>query len=259
MNAPQHRSQHRIAQSFGRSQASYSDEARPQRLFARALARRLAQLRGSHHEQPIAKALEFGHGSGHLTEALGLRFRFETLWLNDLVAPLPALVPPPAAQVIALPGPVERVSLPQGLDLIASASSLQWIADPAALIARFGAALRPGGWLALSSFGPNHFAELAALHPTARAPALLPPEALAAALPPGWRIHALGEARLAQFFPSPLALLHHLRRTGVNGLARSVWTKRDLADFIARYQAQFAWKSGVRLSWNPVWLIAEKP
>lgn len=260
--------QSRIARSFARSQQSYGAQSLPQRVIAQALARRLAKAAGG---RAFDRAFEFGHGSGHLSRALLRHFSISEFWLNDLTAPLPDLHPPDlhlpdlhqpdlhATALHPLPGPVEDLTLPNGLDLIASASTLQWIEPRATLLPRLAAQIRPGGWLALSSFGPAQFREIEALCPGARAPALCVPQALAACLPPGWQIHDLGEAHLRQRFESPRHLLRHLRETGVNGRAAKGWTRGDLARFSTRYETRFALPlGGVHLTWNPVWLIAQK-
>ncbi|MFD2841948.1 methyltransferase domain-containing protein [Paracoccus cavernae] len=147
----------RIARSFHRHRASYDDHATPQSLVARDLARRLDRASGTRHFDSV---FEFGCGSGHLTRALAARFAIGQLALNDLVAQaLPQDLPCPAR---FRTGPVEDAELPARIDLLASASTIQWLADPAATLARLCARVARGGWLAVSGFGPAQFRELSA-------------------------------------------------------------------------------------------------
>lgn len=243
----------RIARSFHRHRASYGDHATPQSLFARDLARRLDRASGARHFESV---FEFGCGSGHLTRALAARFVIGQLALNDLVAqPLPQDLPCPLR---FRTGPVEDAELPARIDLLASASTIQWLADPAATLARLCARVARGGWLAVSGFGPAQFRELSAQN-GAGAPSLMAPEAMARLLPEGWQVADCGQRVLRQWFAEPRDLLHHLRRTGVNGLARRGWTRRDLAGFCTDLRAAHGDGTGrVPLSWHPVWLVAHK-
>lgn len=245
----------RIARSFHRHRASYDASARPQRVIARMLARRLQSCAGP---RDFGRVLEFGAGSYHFSRALDARFSISELWLNDLAPhPLPDDL---RGNSQLLPGPIERAIIPTGLDLVASASTIQWLAGPAQALSRLCANVRPGGWLAVSGFGPRQFHQIVSLTgPDACAPALMDAATLAQALPDGWQIHDCAMVERVQSFASPQAMLAHLRLTGVNGLAKKGWTRRDLAQFCSQYQHRFATPSGgVGLCWNPVWMIARR-
>ena len=153
--------QARVQRSFRRGLETYHRHAVAQARIAQDLA---AMLAGAGAPRKLEAVLEFGCGTGLLTEALLGRFGIAGLTLNDLVAEAaPGLQARTAGQARFLAGPIEQLPLPDGLDLIASASTVQWVEDIPALMARLAASLRPGGWLALSGFGRGHFPELAAL------------------------------------------------------------------------------------------------
>lgn len=234
----------RIERSFARSRPTYDEAARPQRLIAALLARRLRQLGGA----DFPSVFEFGCGTGHLTRALARRNRFREIWLNDLSY----RDIPPCDRF--LPGPIEKLDPGRGFDLIASASTLQWLDRPQDALARIAHWLLPQGWLAVSSFGPAHFREIGT-----RGVSLLSSEHLGRALPGDLHVMDHGSAIFRQRFPSPRAVLRHLRLTGVNGRAEKGWTRRDLDAFCDRYLARYGDAQGrVSLTWNPVWLIARK-
>lgn len=241
----------RVQRSFRRGFATYDDSALVQKLIARGLARRLL-----HHavDTRFSRVFEAGYGTGQLTRILLQNLPIETLHLNDLAAaPLPF-----APEADYCPGDVETLPLADDLDLVASASMIQWIADPKALIDRLCDAVRPGGWLALSGFGPDHFPELQALGSQAAAPSLLSASALADLLPTEWTVHEAGSQSRALWFASPRDVLRHLRDTGVNGRASRPWTRRDLAAFCVTYSQKFSQSERVPLTYQPVWLIAQK-
>ena len=54
----------------------------------------------------------------------------------------------------------------------------------------------------------------------------------------------------------PLAVLKHLRATGVNSIGQQAWTRRQVSDFIARYQHEFGGEQGVRLTYHPLFVVA---
>ncbi|WP_264212968.1 malonyl-ACP O-methyltransferase BioC [Leisingera thetidis] len=254
-----HPDQGRIRQSFRRGLDSYHRSASVQADIAARLAGML-QAQGAPRQ--IGAALEFGCGTGHLTRQLLQRFETGSLILNDLVpeaaCALRALDGTVPAQARFEPGPIETLPLPQDLDLIASASTVQWIPDLPALTARLAARLKPGGWLALSGFGRGQFRELAALGSAAAAPSYLDAAEWRAVLPESMEILAIEQRPAVLEFGTALELLKHLRQTGVNGHAQHSWSRRRLRDFEAAYRAQFGRDGRLPLTYDPVLLAARK-
>ena len=244
----------KVHDSFRRSLPSYSAEASPQRRIARLLVQRLLRVCPTTNFRSL---FEFGCGTGHLTEPLHQALQIERTTLNDLVADV--------AQDIAVPfeafigGAVETVAWPADVDLIASASALQWLEDPDALLRRLAEHLAPHGWLALSTFGPQQFVELQKLGSDAGAPGYITPDRIGAALSAALKVVDLGGATFKLWFDSPTEVLRHLRRTGVNGRASGRWTRRDLEQFSQAYVDRFAVAGRVPLTYHPVWVIATKP
>ena len=252
-------SQNRIRQSFARSLPSYHGAAIAQAQIASLLADAL-QAAGA----PVGfhQALEFGCGTGLFTAALLQRFAIDELMLNDLVAQsvtsLWPILKRHKSQTTFHVGPIESLPLPTRLDLIASASTVQWIADPAALVTRLAQHLCPGGWLALSGFGRNHFAELRAVGGGTQAPSYLDPADWRALLPPGMQLHSVTEQTISVPFTSAISLLKHLRQTGVNAGAHRQWTRANLAEFDAKLRSAQPPGDDITLSYCPVLVIAQK-
>ncbi|OBY28335.1 malonyl-ACP O-methyltransferase BioC [Leisingera sp. JC1] len=258
MQSP-HLDQFRVQQSFRRGLESYHGAASVQAGTAGNLARMLQDQCAQRH---FGSVLEFGCGTGHLTRNLLQRFSADSLILNDLV--------PEAAQVMQTleraaeaktrfrSGPVESLPLPQDLDLIASASTVQWIPDPRALMARLAMHLKPGGWLALSGFGRNQFRELAALGSAAAAPSYLDAEEWPSVLPDDLEIQAIEQRTVVLEFDTALDVLKHLRQTGVNGNAQQGWSRRQLRSFEDAYRAQFEQGGKLPLTYDPVLLVARR-
>ncbi|WP_341485691.1 methyltransferase domain-containing protein [Thioclava sp. GXIMD4215] len=244
----------RVQRSFSRSFHSYHEAACPQARIADLLVGALARAGAPAR---FGSVLELGCGTGHLTARLQRQFECPQMTLNDLS--------PAACQTARqygatfLCGDALALDWPEVPSLIASASMIQWLPDPLALVRRAARALPEGGWLALSGFGPGHFRELSALGSQAQAPGLCPRHALAAAVAPDLDVLACGEDLSPLYFPSPREVLRHLRRTGVNGQARQSWTRARLARFEAAYRQQFGTAQGVSLTYQAVWIVARKP
>lgn len=247
----------RVQHSFRRGLPSYHNAAVAQAQIAALLADALA----AHAPRQYPHVLEFGCGTGHLTTHLLQRFAIGRLMLNDLVAESAASLHPILQSHTATfhAGPIETLPLPANLSLIASASTVQWVNDPAALMHRLTRHLAPGGWLALSGFARSHFAELRALGSPAKAPSYLDPRDWRAILPPNLHVHSLTQHTIPLHFADAISLLRHLRQTGVNATTHRHWTRASLQDFSQRLRASQPDTPHLTLTYNPVILVAQKP
>ncbi|WP_300514701.1 methyltransferase domain-containing protein [Aliiroseovarius sp.] len=244
----------RVQRSFSRSFDSYHGAADQQVWVAEHL---VAALRDAEAPGYFARAFEFGCGTGHLTRALMESITFDRLTLNDLMPEARATAEAHGAEF--LPGDAEALTWPTPLDLVVSASTIQWLENPERILRKAATQLAPGGWLAVSGFGPDQYRELSRLGSKARAPGLCTPEALAKAVSGALDVVATGEVLRQQLFPTPLDVLRHLRHTGVNARAQGAWSKSRLARFIADYDRAFGTEDGVSLTYHPVWIVAHKP
>ena len=248
---PQHSD--RVRRSFSRSFDSYHAAADQQVWVADRL---VTALRDAGAPTQFHRAFEFGCGTGHLTRALAEAYGFDQLTLNDLTPDARATAKAHGASF--LPGDVETLAWPAGMELVASASTIQWLNDPMRVLRAAAEELAPGGWLAVSGFGPDQYRELAQLGSKAAAPGLCAVEALAEAVSEHLEVMAMGEARRLQLFPTPVDVLRHLRRTGVNARAQGAWSKSRLARFSTDYIRAFGTEEGVPLTYHPVWIVARK-
>ena len=247
----------RVERSFSRSFHSYHDAAGPQAGIAAQLAARLGELGAPDAFETL---FEIGCGTGHLTAALQARFDISSATLNDLMPQ--AVETARAWNAEFLAGDIRAVDWPRHPDLIASTSTIQWLDDPREMVQRAARALAPGGWLAISGFGRDQFAELRDLGSESAAPGLCAPEDLAEALEHGGgdavEVLDLWQERHRLWFRSPPDVLRHLRETGVNGRAGHVWTRATLAAFCDGYTRAFATDKGVPLTYHPIWIIARR-
>ncbi len=242
----------RIERSFQRGLATYHKAATHQASIADQLVK---VLLSSGAPKRIDRMFEFGSGTGHLTQALQSQVTAQQHWLNDLV-PACQDYAPAGASFIA--GPIEQIALPSSQNLICSANTIQWVADIPNLLKRIDRALAANGWLALSAFGTAQFHELRAIGSTASAPSYVNADGWHRLLPSDLKIKHLSQARRVEWFPDALTLLKHLRDTGVNGAAQEVWSRRKLREFETEYRNRFGTPKGLPLSYDPVWIVAQK-
>lgn len=238
----------KIASGFSRHVTSYEEAALAQRQIAQELAGQIGRVM-----RVAPKCLELGHGTGFLTRHL-LKLAPQRLWLNDLAATMPNLIWPKDMQICLLSGDAQDIPLPPEVDLIASASMLQWVSDPAGLITRAFDALRKGGILAISSFGPDMFAELSRYGIVQGAPSYQNAQALAACLPENAEILFIADASITLTFPNARAVFSHLRATGVNGLCAGRFSAPRLRALMLEMEQEAA----LTLTYRPSYCIARK-
>lgn len=242
----------RVARAFRRGLPDYHAAATVQAESARRLAEMLAEDGAGPR---IGRGFEFGCGTGHLTRALRARFAFDAFEANDLLPEAAAHLP---AGVLFRAGPVEDLALDGAYELIASGATIQWIADPRALLARLAGHLAPGGRLLLGAFGRGHFREAAAL---GRPAPLFYADAgeWAGLMPDGMTLRAVEARPVVLGFDDLPQLLRHLRATGVTGNARAGWGRTAMRAAEARWRADHALPDGrLALTYAPVHLLAAR-
>lgn len=148
-----------VRRAFGRAASSYEANAVLQREVEQRLLERLDYL-----EAVPARVLDLGCGPGHAAQTMRARWKGAQVIALDAALPMLNRIKPawlrPLARVNA-----DARALPfadASLDVIYSNLCVQWVDDLPALFDEFRRVLRPGGYLALSTFGPDTLHELRA-------------------------------------------------------------------------------------------------
>ncbi|MDO5675440.1 MAG: malonyl-ACP O-methyltransferase BioC [bacterium] len=245
-----------ISRRFAHALSTYEDEAQVQAQVGDALLRFLAETLPGVHPR---NALEIGCCTGMLTEKIVARLpSLAQLTVCDLVAAFQSCIDTRSRAwrqyVSFLAGDIEQVELPQNYDLILSSSTLHWVHDFPALSAKLARHLNAGGALAIALYGPDNFTEIREL--TGSGLPYLSLEELRHILSRHFELLLAREEHHELWFADPIALLHHLRDTGVNALSPVGWTKGRLAAFTAAYRERFSGEQGIRLTYHPLYFIA---
>lgn len=248
----------RIGRSFARHFAQYDKAAVVQSDMAARLDAALEKHTPPHAPR-VRRALEIGIGTGFLTRRLTSRFPEAEWWFNDLTPAAFDWIPAGLRHATPLEGDAEALPYPEGLDLLASASALQWFDDLPAFFRKARTVLTPGGLLALATFGQQNLHELAAL--TGSSPLRYPTctEFCQLAEGEGFTLLHRDEWRHTLHFDTARDVLAHLRATGVNGQATGkISTPAALRTFQRAYADAFATLEGkLPLTYHPILLLAQ--
>lgn len=244
----------RVQAHFSRSLSTYRDAAQVQTAMADALMAALAEVSP---RRDFSRIIELGCGDGLLSARIEERLEYQQLTLVDIV-PACAAYHARRRHAVFIAGDMEAMALPDA-ELIMAGAALQWAADLPGLCRRLYRALTADGLLAFSTFGPENLREISAL----RGPVLAYPslgELIALLEAHDFAVLYAREQRSVLRFPSALAVLRHLRETGVNGVKPDrPWTRQALREFAERYQERFTLDDGqLSLSYHPLWLVAQK-
>lgn len=208
----------------------------------RSIAERLAELIPSDLE--AQNAYEIGAGSGFLTYKLLERYPNVQLIANDITDKSELFLP---SNVTFIKGDGEAVPLPAKIDLIASASTVQWFDDLPEFIIKSYNALNDCGIIAVSTFGKKNFRELGEQLDYYSKEEL---ENVFKSV--GFEVLICEDWQEQMDFETPMEVLQHIKATGVNALHKAKWTRCELGKFIANYPLP------ATLTFHPIIIVAKK-
>ena len=246
-----------VARSFSRGKTTYDENAKIQQRVSWKLVKKLAK----YPEIAPANVLEIGCCTGTLTELLLSSCKVEKLYLNDLVASFHDVVMnrlegAKGVEIIPMFGDIERLSLPENLDLVISSATFQWLADLKSLFAKIADALSEHGYLAYSIFGPGTLREFREITDIG-----LQYSAVGTILDMMDQYFHIEEEETVKdilFFSSPRDILRHLQATGVSGVMNYRWTPGTLREFESEYAERFGTASGIPVTYVSSYVIASK-
>lgn len=240
-----------IKKRFGKTLHNYNTLA----VVQRNIADKLAELLVEHRPKVAYDGLEIGAGTGFLTRHLIDKFVGVRWLINDISPESQKYIPPCENLKFDASDGEELIVQDESLDIISSASVVQWFRDLDGFVARMAKGLRSGGVLAISTFGPDNFMEITATTGDTLNYLTLSEFTLIA------KRHGLEVVVAQQWvekmtFSAPIEVLHHIKATGVNAISSKRWTHRDLLEFENRYNELY---NPVTLTFAPIIIIARKP
>lgn len=237
-----------VASRFGSARGTYRGSAGAQR----EVAERLWELAAPLIPRRPERVVEVGVGDGLLTELYVPALEPAALSLWD-IADVDSSRFPAGSRFVRCDAEIDVAGLgASSVDLILSASTLQWFHSPETFVAKAFVALKPGGIMALSFFGEGTYREVAAI------------TGVSLRYPDPSRWHIDGEVlvmekdTLAVSFDDAAAAVRHISRTGVNALRRDPSTSVGAGRRLLRELPKEA-DGRVTLTYVPCYLIIRKP
>lgn len=241
-----------IAAAFGKAAAGYDDHATLQRMTARRLAERVAEL----PLPPRPRVLEIGCGTGFLTRALREVVGPADWTVTDLSPRMAArcraaLGDPADCRFLAMDGENPCLDAAGGFDLICSSLAMQWFGEVGAALARWARLLAPGGHIAFATVADGSLAEWTAAHADVGHPPgvlpFLPTPRLAQLWPDGGEGY-VEERGLTRRHGDAFEFLAEMRGIGAHVPAEG---RRPLpAGALRRLLRRFAAPAGINVTWR---------
>lgn len=246
-----------IAQKFSKSINSYNEEAKAQKLIANRLMTLLTQK----SRKSFKNILEFGTGTGFLTQNIKDKIVFDQLYLNDLSSVFETLTldlfnSDLNSKIEFLKGDIETITIPQKLDLVIGASTEQWIENKDQFYQKIYNALNHDGYFAFSTFGKNNLKELR--QATGKGLTYYSLDELKKILTIHFNIIHCEEDEIVLNFSSALDILNHIKKTGVNAISKEDWTKKKVLQLLSKMNQIAILNHHFELTYHPIYFILQK-
>ena len=229
-----------IARHFA-SADDYDQHANIQQQVCQYLLANITQAKQS-------SILEVGAGTGQMTRLLAEYIQSQHWLINELCSEQATTLQSilPTAEIVI--GDAETIYLKKNYSLIVSANAVQWFDNPLSFVTQSACRLQTGGQLVFSTFTPNNFLQIKTL----TGQGLYYPdidEWQSALVDAGFENIELSTQRFDLPFPTPYAILKHMKLTGVStnqtqvtsdDTQTFVWTKSRLQQFESDYWQHFS-------------------
>lgn len=246
-----------IKQRFAKSVNIYNSNA----VVQAQIAVKLGQLIYDKLGTSFGRVVELGAGTGLLTHELLSLLNIEKLYCNDMVEEylpkLQAVTSRSFSQFKFIVGDLEQTDLfPHEIELLTSASTLQWILDLDTLFAGFTRRMKQGGVVAFSTFGDKNLLEIRDIMQSGLFYNSF--ESLKQIVQKHFDIIYEEQETRIMYFNDPVDVLRHLKNTGVNAIFKSSWTKKDIEHFSEIYKQKYATENGFQLTYHPMYILGKK-
>lgn len=241
-----------VKQRFEKNLSTYSENAVVQKHMASELVAALM----ANHSNNFNQILEIGCGTGTLTKEILDKLNVETLFANDIVENSLNLKII-SDKIKTLYGDCEKVQFPQNLDLVISNATFQWLENLPEVLDKIYTSLNQNGILAFNTFEEWNLYQIKTI--TGNTLNYYKKAELKKILSQNFKILYSNSETIEIEFDSPQDVLKHLKRTGVNGITPTKWTKNDLKKFKDEYSNLFKNDKGkLVLTYKPLYFICAK-
>ena len=252
-----------ISSRFGKTRDSYHKDASTQKDIANKLFNAFIDEFNTNNDSfsERKKILEIGSGSCFLTRKIISFFcnNKTDITLNDIAGcpeSLSEFLKEKNVKYKFEKADAETHKFGNGFDYIFSSSVIQWFKDPEKFFEKCAGMIQNNGLLIISAFLPQNMIEIKEIlniglnYPDE--------EYLKEIISRDFEIIEFKSEIRKVLFDSPIEVLRHMKKTGVNGVTNFTWTNKKLNDFSELYRKRFESGDKVSLTYNPVYIIARK-
>lgn len=238
-----------VAQRFSDAEPTYTANATVQREIIDTLCAKAA----AHVSAPPKRILEIGGGLGESTSAVHAAFPTASVEVWDIALGREASRPSEWLTARAFDAEIAvREVEEESVDLLFSSSTVQWFNSLRRFLENARRAVRKGGVVAISTYGPDTMREIHQLADTSNG--FADTAELRRMIPEGYALIELSDAHRVMQFDTPRAVLQHVSLTGVNAMRRASAAKA-LA-IVRRYPLDG--DSKAPLTYQPIFVILKK-
>lgn len=240
-----------IKTRFKKSLKTYNDNA----IVQKQMAKTLAEIAGKGSYDTV---LELGCGTGFLTGEILKNINFSKYYAVDFVEGCKDYISDISKAVQFICDDLEKIDISKYKpNLVVSNAAIQWADNLPDFIDNVVTQTEPNGTFAFSVFGQDNFKELEKVLPqnTSDKMKYYSIEELEDILKK-YPKKIIKEETITLKFNSPKDVLHHIKNTGVNGVKRVIWTKKDLISFEKKYTEIYG--QNIILTYHPIYVKIEK-
>ncbi|MBQ8458951.1 malonyl-ACP O-methyltransferase BioC [bacterium] len=238
-----------VKKQFEKSMNEYDDNALVQNIVALKMICEVAQISIN-----FENILELGSGTGLTTKKIAREFKFKNFFANDLVEKSKIYVQKYIPNANFLCGNALKIKPPKKMDLVISNAMFQWFDNLESAVGTIKKSMNKGAILAFSTFGVDNYKELRDITGLSLNYKTLG-EIKNILEKLGFKI-LYGENFYEEMsFKSPLELLVHMKKTGVNSLSDEVWTFKKVKDFCDKFSKKYP---KTILTYSPIIVVARK-
>ena len=246
-----------IAYKFSKSLISYNNEA----IAQKQIINRLFYLLEQNFKSVPQTILEFGSGTGLLTQKILNKYHLKRLFTNDLSKVFATFLFNQFSEkerniVEFIDGDIENVKIPENLELIISSSTEQWVERKSEFYKKIHNALTDKGFFIFSTFGPDNLSQIRkATGKSLKYYSIKEQELL---LSKYFEIIYSEEDKISLSFNSAYEIVSHLKKTGVNALVKENWTKKRLKSLMLDIEKYTKTNMGFTITYHPMYFVLKK-
>ncbi|HOJ38323.1 MAG TPA: malonyl-ACP O-methyltransferase BioC [Ignavibacteriales bacterium] len=241
-----------IAERFKKAIKSYDTYAIVQKQMAKKIFENLINIAGNEYK----KILEFGCGTGFVTNQIINNIKFNELVLNDIVEDYCFLHKNKSDKIKIKAGNIENIIEHfHNFDLIISNATIQWVENKKQLFDKFFDILSDNGLIAITTFGNENYKEIKNTFGVGLE--YLSKDDYLNMLRNRFDILYEFEEKVTLKFNNIFDVLKHIKFTGVNGIIKLSLNKEKLNLYSKKYLENNSINSYI-LTYNPIYFVGRK-